>query len=312
MKRLILPFIILFLFSKTIFACDSCGCTMARVSSERKLSEKSKMIFFDTIVEQQVWHKRDPQLAHELHHQGHDSHDKTSEEFYHFALGASPWERITLLAEIPYVVRHALEVDNHAYVGGRQRSEGFGDLSLNAILKALKSKDNFLGPVAGIKLPTGRTTERNKQNEKFEPEMQPGSGSFDSIMGAAYQYRLGRTEFHGNSLFTLRTKGSQEFRYGNLFSSYLYADYLLNPESEYFKTKVGVDSALQIENHQRSKGTEIVDSGGTTWLLGPEISTQGNRYISIFGNFLFPVYQNLGGVHQLVQFIWNAGVKISF
>ena len=45
---------------------------------------------------------------------------------------------------------------------------------------------------------------------------------------------------------------------------------------------------------------------------GIEKAIHGNRHISIYGNILFPVYQNLGGVHQRVRFIWNAGVKIAF
>ena len=306
-------FLLLFsLFSGNVWACDSCGCTLARVGSEGKFSEYAQPFFFDFTFEGQIWQKRDAAAAHRLHHQGHDAHAKTHEEFYHFGLGANITDRISLLAELPYVVRHALEVDDHEHLGERQRSEGFGDLSLTGIFKLLKGENDFIGPVAGIKFPTGRTSEKNKQSEKFEPELQPGSGSFDTTLGAAYQYQLSRIVFHGNVLYAIRTKGAQEFRYGNLFSSYNYADFLMNPKSKYFQSKVGIVSVYQIESHQQSHGEKAVDSGGVTLLLGPEISVQGNDHVSIFGNFLFPAYQNLGGVHQEIQYVWNGGVKISF
>src|SRR5690242_7491249 len=117
MKKLFLFCLILFqavfLAPPRAMACDSCGCTLAHVSSRGKTSERAGKFFFDFNFEQMVWQKRDPALAHALHHQGHDSHDKTREEFYHFALGTNPTERITLLAELPFIVRHSLDVDSH-------------------------------------------------------------------------------------------------------------------------------------------------------------------------------------------------------
>src|SRR3989338_2454095 len=90
------------IFAVPAQACESCGCTLARISADGKLSEKENPFFFDFTFEQLVWQQRDPALAHALHHEGHDAHVKTREEFYHFSLGAnllSGW--ISLLAELP-------------------------------------------------------------------------------------------------------------------------------------------------------------------------------------------------------------------
>lgn len=317
MKRWFSVFVLLGIFfcvsAGLVLACESCGSALARVDSEGKFSESAGTpVFFDFTFEQQVWHKRDPQLVHTLHHQGHDSHDKTHEEFYHFGLGGNLGGRVSLLAQLPFVVRHSLNVDSHEHLGERQRSEGFGDLNLTGIFKALKKGDDYLGPLAGIKFPTGVTSRRDKHGDKFEPEMQPGSGSFDPSMGAAFAYALGRAGFHGNAIYTIRKEGAQDFKFGNLFSAYLYADYLLNPASRNFQTKLGMDFALQKERRQKDRNGTVEDSGGTTFLLGPQIAVRGNRYVSLFGNILFPAYQNLGGLHQTVRFVWNAGIKISF
>ncbi|GEM_PF-1114640 len=302
-----------------IFACDSCMCTLARVNHEGKLSDTAKPLFFDFTFEQQVWHKRDVHLARELGEQGHDTHNKTTEEFYHFGIGANLGERFSLLAELPYIVRHDLNVnpldpDNPSavdHLGESRTSQGFGDLNVTGIAKLLKKGNNFIGPLAGIKFPTGVTSNKT-MGEKFEPEMQPGSGSFDPSMGTAFAYQVGQVAFHGNVIYVIRTKGAQDFQFGNLFSTYVFADYLLNPQSKYLSTRVGFDTTLQNEQKQKSREGNVADSGGTTWLLGPEFSVRGNSYVSIFGNFLFPILQDLGGVHQHLRFIWNAGVKISF
>ena len=326
MKNLFISFAFVLFFvlylPELVFACDSCMCTLARVNHEGTLSETAKPLFLDFTFEQQVWHKRDVTLARELGEEGHDTHDKTTDEFYHFGLGANFWERFSLLAELPYVVRHDLnaepleesddpDVPVEDHLGESRTSEGFGDLNVTGIVKLLKRDNNFIGPLAGIKFPTGVTSNKT-QGEKFEPEMQPGSGSWDPSMGAAFSYQIERVALHGNVIYVIRTRGAQGFRFGDLFSTYLYADYMLNPENKYFNTRIGFDTTLQNEQKQRSREGRVDDSGGTTWLLGPEVSVRGNSYVSIFGNFLFPILQDLGGVHQHLQFIWNAGVKISF
>ena len=304
---------------RAVFACDSCGCALARISSEGKLSQTEKPVFFDFSFEQQVWHKRDPQLARNLGAAGHDTHDKTTEEFYHFGLGANFPEWFSVFADLPYIVRHDLNVepfDNTVpgavdHLGERRASHGFGDLSLSGILKLLKKAHNFIGPLAGIKFPTGVTDNKTPEGDKFAPEMQPGSGSFDPSLGTAFAYQIGRVAVHGNAIYMIRKRGAQNFRFGNLFSTYFFIDYLLNPKSKYFRSKVGIDVSLQNEQKQTGRDGRVADSGGTTLLLGPEFSIRENDYVSIFGNLLFPAVQELGGVHQRVQFIWNAGVKIS-
>jgi len=312
--------VFLLLSARPVLACDSCGCSLARISSEGKLSQGERPLFFDFTFEQQVWHKRDPQLARELGEEGHDTHDKTTEEFYHFGVGTNFLGRFSIFAEMPYVVRHDLNVeeldedDPEAvdHLGERRTSQGFGDLSVTGIYKLFKAGNNFIGPLAGIKLPTGVTGNRDQQGEKFEMEMQPGSGSIDPSLGGAFGYQTGQIAIHGNTIYTFRTRGAQGFRYGNLFSTYVYADYLLNPNSRYFQGKIGIDASLQNEQKQRDREGRVGDSGGTTLLLGPEFSIRGNNHISIFGNVLFPVIQDLGGVHQHLRFVWNTGVKISF
>ena len=52
------------------------------------------------------------------------------------------------------------------------------------------------------------------------------------------------------------------------------------------------------EDKQIDRGEKVTDSGGTTLFLGPALTVKANDNVSVFGNVLFPVHQNLGGVHQ--------------
>src|SRR5262245_43736401 len=117
-------------FAIAAAACDSCGCTLARCSLDRHAAEKRW--FFDFPLEEHNWNTRTAREAHNLHHQGIHVHNRTHEEFYHFSLGWLPAEEWTLIAELPYVVRHSIEINDHARLGQKEKSEGVGDLRLTA------------------------------------------------------------------------------------------------------------------------------------------------------------------------------------
>jgi hypothetical protein len=291
-------------------ACDTCACTLARCNI--KAGEERKEWFLDLTVEQQNWDKMDARGAHNLHHEGHHVHNKTHEEFYHFTLGVNPVEDVTLLTQLPYVTRESIEIHDHARLGAKEQSEGIGDLSITGVYRWFKNAQDFLGPVLGIKIPTGGTRETNSTGVRFEPELQPGSGSTDYKMGAAFQKEMSWATLHGNVLYTVKTKGAQDFEFGDAFSSYLFLDRSVGPKDGYFHTKVGLDMNLQIEEKQTDDGVEMADSGGVTLLLGPALNVKAGDAVSIFGNFLMPVYQDLGGLHQELDFVWNAGAKIAW
>lgn len=291
-------------------ACES--CTIPRIGrvSELEKGNLKKPWFFDFTFEQQNWDERPALDAHELHDEGHHVHNKTHEEFYHFTLGANPWENLTLLAEIPYVVRGFIEIEDHDRLGEKEESKGISDLNVLATYRFLTQGENYLGAVGGVKFPVGETKETNSQNVRFEPELQPGTGSYDYPLGVVYQIRVNSFVFRGNAIYVIKTEGDQDFEFGDLFSTSLFLDYIVNPGNNAFETKIGLDLNFQYEEKQVDRDVEVPDSGGTTLFLGPALTIKANDNVLIFGNFLFPIHQNLGGVHQELDFVWNAGAKV--
>jgi hypothetical protein len=307
----IFTFIYLFVLSPNrILACDSCGCALSRIGTETKKASESSLWFVDFTFEQQNWDEIPAQEAHELHHDGHHVHDKTHEEFYHFGIGSHPTERITVFLEIPYIIREQIKIHEHETLGQKEQSDGFGDLKLTGIYRLFSHDNSFLGPVAGVKFPTGETGEKTDDGETFEPELQPGSGSFDYIAGAAFRYDMERFSIRGNSLYIFRTEGDQDFEFGDLWTSYVFANYLVNPGNSKFKIRPGIDFNLQVETKQEDAGEDIEDSGGTTLLIGPALMVDMNEHVSFVGNILFPAYQDLGGLHQELEYIWNIGLRL--
>lgn len=127
-----------------------------------------------------------------------------------------------------------------------------------------------------------------------------------------YQLWVNSFVFRGNAIYIIKMEGDQDFEFGDLFSTSLFLDYIVNPGSNTFEIKVGLDLNFQHEEKQVDHGEEVADSGGTTLFLGPAVTIKANDNVSVFGNILFPVHQNLGGVHQELDFVWNTGAKITW
>ena len=99
---------------------------------------------------------------------------------------------LTISAELPYVRRDDLREGTHAHSGGVAVNgveelgsvSGIGDLSLLAKYRFTEGERSGFALVAGIKVPTGSTSKRSIDGERLETEHQPGSGSWDPILGA--------------------------------------------------------------------------------------------------------------------------------
>jgi hypothetical protein len=310
LKRTLISFMLLFFCfaSGARAGCDMSACSFATAHECRCGSEG---LFTAFTFEAINWDRRDPNDAHRLHHAGRHAHAKTHEEFYWLTVGAAngPW---TFSAMLPYVVRHALEVDDHDRIGQKERSEGPGDAKLLASYRAWQNGESYAGPVFGVKLPTGNTKEKTGGGARFEPELQPGSGAFDGIAGGTFQLDLGRHSLGGNVLGILKGDGDQDFEYGDVFSVFLHADRLMTPADTRHPLRLGVDASLVLEARQEQFGAEMEDSGGTTLSLGPSLRAGVGKSATFFANLLVPVYQDLGGVHQEVDYAVNSGFHVSW
>jgi hypothetical protein len=317
--------------SQNAFACDSCLCSvLGRRDTVTSDTKEFKPVFFDFLFEQQNWNELPILEAHDLHMQGHHVHNKTREEFYHFQAGVNPHPQVTILADIPYVVRGSIEVEEHPRLGQKQVSEGWGDLNLIGIWRFIQNTDGFLGVTGGVKFPTGATNETKPDRdlvsmhaeedgeeleldwEKYELELQPGTGSYDFPIGGVFRYIAGQVIFKGNVVYTIKTKGAREFEFGDVFTTSLVTDIILNPDSSSMKTSVGLDINFQHQDKQTDHGREVTDSGGDILFVGPSLTIEVNPNSQIYGTFLLPVSQRMGGVHQDLDFIWTAGAKLSW
>ncbi|HWE17830.1 MAG TPA: transporter [Hyphomicrobiaceae bacterium] len=142
-----------------------------------------------------------------------------------FAYGLT--DDLTLSARLPVIVRRNIREGAHEHPGGGAPavnsavdlgdSSGVGDLTLLGQYRFYRDRaaQIELAALAGFKLPTGRTNVVNDEGERFEAEFQPGSGSFDGLLGLAVTKRSGAWAFDANVLYQLSGTGTQDTDLGD-------------------------------------------------------------------------------------------------
>ena len=178
----------------SVLACDVCGCTFNTKRTDGETPVGSTVItptastlgkghgFLGFLFDQQGYHTIPAGRANELLNAGHDIHDKQHEEFCTLAGGYGLSKDLDLYLALPFVHRSSIQAEDADHLGRGEHAFGVGDLRL--VGKYRFWKDGVSAAVlVGVKAPTGKTSAKNKSAEKFEPELQPGSGSWDCSVG---------------------------------------------------------------------------------------------------------------------------------
>jgi len=119
--------------------------------------------------------------------------------------------------------------DEHADEGASEKptsvesvgdSHGLGDATLYGQYRFLHDEvnDRQVSLITGIKMPTGDTDVLTNSGELLEAHHQPGSGSWDPLVGLAFTQGLGQWSFDANVLYTFANEGSQDSNLGDIFN----------------------------------------------------------------------------------------------
>lgn len=237
---------------------------------------------------------------------------------------------LTVGFRMPHVWQHDIREGEQEDGAGILKREGdsadFGDLTLYGMYRFIENEDRdfHIAALFGLKVPTGRTTERTNRGGRFEVEHQPGSGSWDPMAGLAFTKHWGHLSLDSNVLYTFTTKGSQRTVLGDRFEYNLALSYRLTRERHVHSHGHGhershhwhVDWDIVTELNGVWNGKIEVrdrnddDSGGTLLFISPGIRMLVNNRISFTATFLFPIQEDTNGLEHETDFrtIWGIGV----
>lgn len=220
-------------------------------------------------------------------------------------------------------------------INRRGNSAGFGDVTMLGQYRFHNNAQTGTSAAVlfGFKAPTGSTSQRDAFGRLFEAEFQPGSGSWDGLIGAAFTKRTGRWSFDVSGLYYLISTGTQNtnlgdrFLFGTAVSYRLVGpvgsakevelhDYCMQPRnqlqehclyhanhdhSDMMKTPYTLDLVLELNGEwhdkQRIAGVFDPNSGGTTVYLSPGLRVGFDRFSS-FVSFGVPVINQHNGVQS--------------
>jgi Putative MetA-pathway of phenol degradation len=274
---------------------------------------------------------------------GHSPHSLKSIESINIALAYGVTDDFTVSARLPFVrrtdIREGLFFNEHPELGENVGivetlgdASGVGDVTLLGQYRFLKvSASGFeMAALLGVKLPTGKTSENTNEDERFEAEFQPGSGSWDGQFGLAATMRSGPWSFDTSALYHLVTEGTQNtdlgdrLLYGVALSyrvmggpaaeEHVHADGAVHLHKAASQT-LNVDLVLELngEWHDKQKaGIEVDDnSGGHTLYVSPGVRLSAGDW-SGFASVGIPVVEDMNGLQPDPDWKLVTGVAFSF
>jgi hypothetical protein len=261
----------------------------------------------------------------------------------------------TVSVRIPYVQRTDIREGHHAHGPGgvvsntvdyRGDSAGLGDVTLLGQWRffnnqATRTEAAFL---FGVKAPTGPTNRVDALGGLFETEFQPGSGSWDVLVGGAFTQRFGAWSFDTNVLGVFAGRGAQDTRLGDRFLYNAAVSYRLvgyAPPSEQHAglpasamahgpvphrhahpldkipaaPQWTVDVMLELNgewhDYEDTAGVKDLNSGGHVLLLSPGLRVAYGSF-SGFASFGIPIVNQMNGLQSKAAYRVFTGIAYAF
>lgn len=219
--------------------------------------------------------------------------------------------RLQMLVLAPY--HEFRRVENHL----ETRSGGLGDMSLLASYVLLDTGDSTrrkwqhtLTLGGGVKAPTGQHNRTNPEDELLHPNLQPGSGTTDFMLSAAYTLRRGAWGLTTDVLGRLNTANrQQDYRFGNRISGSTKVFYWKNIRKLALLPNAGVFADAAGVNHGDADFTE--GTGGFIALATLGLDVYAGHFSAGF-TYQQPLYQNLGGGKAHSNARWMATINYLF
>jgi Putative MetA-pathway of phenol degradation len=262
---------------------------------------------------------------------------------------------LTVSARLPFVRRTDIR-EGHQHdpldppeLHVRGDTAGIGDLILLGQYRFFNNKATRTeaAVLLGVKTPTGVTNRVDNQDERFETEFQPGSGSWDGIFGLAFTRRAGVSSFDTNVLYVLTGTGALDTNLGDRLLYNVALSYRLSggagdavrpmklgalPEPMYHGgPKAGgrahshqepvapaspaLDVVLELNGERHDKqveaGVKDPNSGGNTIYLSPGLRLSMDKW-SGFVSVGIPVVRDLNGIQSEPDYRMTTGLSVPF
>jgi len=175
-----------------------------------------------------------------------------------------------------------------------------------------------MSALGGVKMPTGDTNEKTKEGGLFEAEHQPGSGSWDPLLGLAVSMPVMNSSLGASLLYQFSTEGDQDTTIGDAVFYSVSVAHRLGESGSHAHHDHGPhaswDLVLELNGEWRERvdidGITDDNTGGHTLFLAPGIRYgSANKWAAALSVGV-PVINNLNGIQSEPD--WRIVANIGF
>lgn len=190
---------------------------------------------------------------------------------------------------------------------GSHSTRGFGDVQLGALFAIRARPDTPVVLRVGVELPTGDYRRVDDRGTIERPDIQPGSGSTDWILGLQHARPWGGVVFFTAASVTLSGASPLLYRFGDQL------DVSAGVSRQAGKrVQLSGQVGLRQWGHDEFRGVEVPNTGATVVGLIPGVRVSVPRRFSIYAYAKLPLYQSPNGVQLLPRFDVITGIAKSF
>ncbi len=250
--------------------------------------------------------------------QREDVHMHSKEDAYFISLGLPVTEDIDLTLMTQYNNFKGFKDNGDAFanecfqnngfivdcISSTKESPGWGDTLLLGRYRFYNDGTHQWAGILGLLMPTGKITNKTDNGEILGTHNQPGSGAYTVQFGTAYSGHLSeKLAVDADWIYRVNGPGANNFRGGNSWQADVAVSYDHHSRFTPVLELNGIFFKKDVENDETKK-----NSGGDVIYLSPGLNMDVTRSVGLYGNFSYPIYQNLGGISNDEKYRWSLGV----
>src|SRR5438552_1160042 len=211
---------------------------------------------------------------------GHDLHSVEWLAEFSTSVSYGVTDHLTLTASLPFEVLHGFKFVDGGAIDEANSITGVGDATLMGKYSLLADPVE-LAVLAGIKIPTGSTSQLANSGGILEPDHQPGTGSWDPIVGAAVARQFERLTLGSSVLYRITSTGRHDFTPGQQILFAVKGEYQLLGLGKFPRLYGSMELSELFAAKDKKGPSKNQDSGGSLVGLGSGLRLRADRHLTI-------------------------------
>ncbi len=262
--------------------------------------------------------------------EGEDVHQHSEEDAYFFSLGLPVTEDfdLTIMTQFNNFQGFKDNGDGQASacfampgnatnpncISETDESPGWGDTLIMGRYRFYNDGKHQLAGIFGILMPTGKISNKTDKNrvtggdEIIGTHNQPGSGAWTMQSGLAYSGHLAdKIAVDADAILRVNGPGANNFRGGNSWQADLAVSY-----NHHARITPVIELNAIFFKKDNENNEPKTNSGGDVVYLSPGINVQVTHSVTAYGNYSYPIYQELAGTSNDEDYRFSLGIAYAF